>query len=238
VRQNLFTHDAQESGWQLGRARPGHREDICPPDADVALNELAPVLFGADVLIMDTMAAHFALENENSNPQVTSLMRRLRAAAKAANCAVLLLHHTPKMTRETAATLRGDAALVRGGSAIVNSARIALTITTPPDAEAGIFIMAGHRPEYVRRIEHAKINDAPPMTAAYFATVEVKVKVRDGSEHGVRAVEFIQPPAASSSFTDADRNAVMKAVDGGIRDGQGSRLPLPTPAAPATPLRR
>src|SRR5204863_2093490 len=52
------------------------------------------------------------------------------------------------------------------------------------------------------------------------------VTVHDGSSVPVRAVEFIQPPTAGSSITNALRNAVMQAVDAGVRDAHGAKVPL------------
>jgi hypothetical protein len=227
VQRNLVCHDAAASGWRLGEPRPGHREEIAPEAEDRALNQLAAALAGVDLLILDTLAALLALTNENDNSAATILMRRLGRAARQANCAVMLIHHTPKMTREMAALQRGEVTLIRGGSAIVNTARVVLTITSPTAAEAGQFIMQGLQPDRVRRLEHAKLNDAAPMEPAYFALRSEPVKVHDGSEVAVRAVEFIAPPAVGAAgISDAVRSVVMKAVDAGTVDDHGHKVPL------------
>jgi len=156
-------------------------------------------------------------------------MRRLTRVARAANCAVLLLHHTPKMTRETAAAQRGEATLARGGGAIANSARVVLSITSPLATEAAGFAMRGSKPDSTRRIEHVKINDTRPMDPAYFEIKSVQVKVHDGTDHAVRAVEFIPPPPAASAsggITDPVRSVAMKAIDAGVLDDHGAKVPL------------
>jgi AAA domain len=227
VKQNLLFHDAAASGLRIGEARPGQREDIAPESEDRALHQLTAALVGVDVLILDTLAALLALPNENDNSTGTTLMRRLGRAARQADCAVMLIHHTPKMTREVAAQQRGEPTLVRGASAFVNSARIVLTATSLSAAEGGQFVMQGKQPDRARRLDHAKINDLPMMDPAYFEVVSEKVPVCDGSKVPVRAVEFIAAPAAGAGgITDAARNVVMKTVDAGAVDDHGTKVPL------------
>lgn len=227
VAQNLVLHDAQESGWRLGEPRPNTREDIAPADHDQALATLEAAIAGLDVLILDTMAALLAAPNENDNNVVTALLRRLGRAARRAGCAVLLLHHTPKMTREAAAAQRGEATLVRGGSAITNSARVVLSLTTLPAAEAGAFVVQGLAADRIHRIEHVKINDMPSMDPTYINVVSEKVKVHDGSEHAVRAVEFIAAPDLTpAGIPVATKHLAMTVIKQGGVDEHGAAVPL------------
>lgn len=229
---NLMLHDASASGWQLGAPTPGSRETLAPEATDRGLAELRAAIgqFKPEVLILDTLAALFALLSEIDNNAITSLMRRLSRAARDGGCAVLVLHHTPKMTRETAAAQRGEQTLVRGGSAIVNSARVVLTLTSlPAGGEASQFAIQGIKPEQVRRIEHVKINDMLPMDPAYFEIKSVQVPVHNNTNHAVRAVEFLAPlptAAAGGGISNAIRNVAMKAIDAGVLDDHGARLPL------------
>ena len=207
------------------------RQDIPSEDMDRSLQALSAVLatYKPDLVILDTLAALFALPSEIDNNAITMLMRRLGRVARDAGCAVLLLHHTPKLNRAAAAEQRGEATLVRGGSAITNSARVVLTITNLPAAEAAQCAIQGLNPDSVRRLEHAKINDAPHMNPAYFAVTSTQVQVHDGTDHAVRAVEFISPPpppSAGGITSDAVRNLAMKAIDAGILDDHGKRLAL------------
>jgi len=227
VEANLFVHDAQESGWRLGEPRPNHREDIAPEGQDDRATELCNALAGMDVLILDTLAALFALPSELDNTAATRLMRRLGRIAGTMGCAVLLIHHTPKLTREAAAAQRGEATLVRGGGAIANSARVVLSLTGLPIVEAAQFAVQGLNPDRVRRLEHVKINDGPSMDPAYFAITQSLVRVHDGSDQAVRAVEFLQPlPAGGNAIPDKIRNIAMRAIDAGARDDHGRRVPL------------
>lgn len=229
VTTNLMLHDARSSGWRLGEHRPNSRDEIPQEADDQGLTQLKDALKAdrPDMLVLDTLAALFALQSEIDNMAVTAHMSRLARVVGVARCAVLLLHHTPKMTREAAAVQRGEATLVRGGGAITNSARVVATITALPAVEAAQFAMQGLKPEAVRRLEHAKINDRPPMDPTYFVLKSVLVKVRDGSEHEVRAVEFISPPpSGGGGISAALRNVAMKAIDSGARDAHGAKVPL------------
>jgi AAA domain len=226
VRQNLLLHDVAASALRIGAPRPEHREDLAPEAEDRALSRLAAALPGIDVVIFDTIASCLSIPNENDNGLITTLLGRLIRVARAAGCALLLLHHAPKQNRESAAGQRGEVTLVRGGSAFVNVARVVLTITSPTAAEAGQFAVMGLQADRLRRVEHAKVNDAPPMSAAYFRILSELVTVHDGSSVPVRAVEFIAMPAAGGSITNALRNTVMKVIDVGAHDAQGARVPL------------
>jgi hypothetical protein len=229
VRENVSVHDARESGWRLGEARANMREAIAPEAADAPLAALRNALVEGqvDVLMLDTFATLLALPSEVDNQAITSLMNRLARAARRANCAMLLLHHTPKMTRENAAAQRGEATLIRGGSAIANSARVVVTLTALPAAESGMLALQGNSPDRVRRLEHAKVNDRPPMEPAYLQIISVPVTVHDGTQHAVRAVEFVTLLGpAEGGISDAARNVAMRAVDAGVVDQHGNRLPL------------
>jgi hypothetical protein len=231
VERNLLAHDAGASGWRLGDGPRGRHDGIPPEDADRGFAELRNALaaFEPDVAIFDNLAALFALPNENDNNSTTTLMRRLGRVARQVGCAMLLLHHTPKMTRESAAGQRGEATLVRGGSAITNVARIVITITGLLSAEAGLFAVKGLKPDSIRRLDHAKLNDAAPMNPVAIEVASVQVTVADGTNHSVRAVRFLPPlPAASAGggIPDSFRNVAMKAIDAGFLDDQGTKVPL------------
>jgi hypothetical protein len=229
VSTNLVVHDAGSSDWRLGVPPVGSRDAVAAESQDRGYDELVAALaqYKPDVLVLDTLAALFHLPSEIDNGAITTLMRRLARAARAAGCAVMLNHHTPKMTRETAAAQRGEPTLVRGGGAIANSARVVLSITPLPASEAAQAAMQGQNPDRVRRLEHAKINDMEPMCPAHFEIKSVPVRVHDGTDHAVRAVAFLPAlPAASSGISNAARNLAMKAIDTGVLDDHGAQVPL------------
>jgi hypothetical protein len=231
VENNLWLHDARDSGWMLGMSRPDEREAIAREEHDRGLavlrDELAklnPVL-----VVMDTAAGLLAVPNENDNNLVTSILARVRRLAAAQRCAVLLLHHTPKMTRETAAAQRGEPTLVRGGGAWANTARVVLSITNPPSAEGAKLALEGADPTRIRRLEHVKVNDQLHMKPIYFETKSVPVPVSDGTNVSVRAVAFLRPGA--SAVAPAVVAAVMGAITAGTTDQHGARVPLSRPGS-------
>ncbi len=102
-----------------------------------------------------------------------------------------------------------------------------MTITAPTAVEAGQFVMMGLQPDRMRRLEHAKINDAPPMAPAYFTLRSELVTVHDGGAVPVRTIQWVAAPAAGSAgITDIARNLAMKAIDAGVLDAYGARVPL------------
>lgn len=218
VGANLLFHDARQSGFRIGAPRPGQREDMAPETDDRACMELRDSLRANDVslVVLDTLAALLALPSENDNSAATTLMRRIAKVAGEVGCAVILLHHTPKVTKEGAAAQRGEATAVRGGGAIVNSARIVWTITGLPVTEAGHFAMSGGNPDAIRRMDPVKLNDAAQPAPMFFEVVGIPVRVSDGTSVSVRAIRSIAAPqVGSGAIPDAIRNTAMKAIDAG-----------------------
>jgi hypothetical protein len=227
VEQNLLIHDATVSGWRIGEPAPGSRTDMAPEagDSGLALFANAVKQHRPDAIVVDTMAACFALQSENDNSAITQLLNRVRRAAPGA--ALLVLHHTPKMTKESLAAQRGELTAVRGGGATGASARIVLTITGLPAAESGQVVACGLQPDRIRRIEHAKINDGSSMAPGFIEAVSVQIQVKDGTTHEVRGVRFLSLGSpATGGVTIAYRNTAMTAIQAGCQDTQGARVPL------------
>ncbi len=229
VEANLVAHDGRASGWCLGGPRAGVREDIAPEEEDINRDMLRDSLrkFRPDVLVLDTFAALIAAPNENDNTVITRLMGRLGRVMREVNCSGLLVHHAPKMTREAAAAQSGEATLVRGGSAIVNSARVAVTLTGLTSKDATAFMLSGAKPDAVRCLETVKINDRKPPPPAYLNVIEKMVTVRDGNAYGTRAVEFLSAPGTSGGPQVSPKllNTAMHAIDAGVVIG-GTKMPL------------
>lgn len=218
VATNFLIHDACRSGLRLGAPAPGSRVPIAPEDGDNGLEMMRSGLAGVDLLVLDNLAALFALPSENDNGAVTILMRRLAKLAREIGCAALLLHHAPKMNREAAAGQRGEVTLVRGGGAITNSARVVLTITAPPAAEATTLALRCVNAEGVRRLEHGKINDAQPMKPCQFAIRSTLVRLGDGSDQAVRSIAFL-PDTDDGAVSNAVLRSILRLLDQGAPDG-------------------
>lgn len=229
VEANLMVHDARGSGWRLGEPRPREREDMAPEGEDRMRDMLRDALAAqpVDLVVLDTLAGLLALPNENDNTAVTRLLNRLARVVRDSGCAGLLVHHTPKTTREGVAAQRGEATLVRGGGAIVNSARVVWSLTGLPLAETAAFAAGGTKPGDVRRLDPVKMNDCAPPPPAFLEVVGQMVTVADKTRHSIRAVRFLPPPvpASAGGLPTTTLNIVMQAIDAGAMVG-GVRVPL------------
>ena len=228
---NLTIHDACDSGWALGRQRPDKREDFAPEDADIGLAELKTVLdaYQFDLVVIDTAASLFKIRSELDNNALTEVVRRLDRVMKQYDCACLILHHTPKVTREQAAGLRGELALSRGGGGLPFATRAAYNITAPGGDEAAQFITAGIDPTVIRRLDAARVTSFKEPPAALMEIMSVQVITDDGTAESVRAIRFNAQVGAvmdSGGITDILRNIVMAAIDKGTTDEHGAQVPL------------
>jgi len=98
--------------------------------------------FKPDLTIIDTMAALFSLEEENSNTEVKTLvMHPLKNLARYANGAVLLAHHIGK-PRSEEGIIGSHAYKGRGASNFGALARSVVTITTPDRTDPEHVIVA------------------------------------------------------------------------------------------------
>lgn len=51
---------------------------------------------GARLAVVDTLSAYFPMENENDNAEATAVMSQIVHVCEEMQCAILLVHHTPK----------------------------------------------------------------------------------------------------------------------------------------------
>lgn len=130
--------DASINGSSLSLSRPEHFKWI------VALAKSHK----ADLVIIDTAASAFELQDENSNAEITRrIMNPLKQLASLANCAVIFTHHIGKASE----TQSGEAAYKgRGASAFGALSRTIFTIEK--DAKKG--------PEYIV-LSCAKVKGQP-----------------------------------------------------------------------------
>lgn len=112
-----------------------------------------------DVLIIDPVLRSHQVD-ENSNPQIDSLMATYAEIAEATGCAILLVHHTRK------GAVAGDAEGGRGAKTMTDGSRAAITLTPMLDEDAkALSVSPRERRRYVRQ-DDAKQNLAPPAEAA------------------------------------------------------------------------
>lgn len=95
--------------------------------------------------------------DENDNGQMNYVMRTLRYIAKAANVAVLVMHHTSKSASRNEDRV-GNADIGRGAAAIINSSRVAFTLCNASDKDAEEYGMQDAERRTWARFDDAKMN--------------------------------------------------------------------------------
>jgi len=126
-------------------------------DEDVLLDLRVQILTEkVDVLIVDPFVSSHQV-SENDNGAIDAIAKAWARIAKAAGCAILLVHHSRKLSGT-----ENNAEASRGASALVNAARSVLTINRMDKAEAGrLGIEDDERHRFVR-VYDDKNNRAPP----------------------------------------------------------------------------
>lgn len=138
--------------------------------------------------------------NENDNGQMAFVMNAFKTAARSANVAVMLSHHTSKPPKADSTGRAGNAATSRGASSIGNAARVAMTMFAMTEPEARTLkVPEDQRYRYVR-IDGAKAN-LNPLTGAskWFEKVNVPLGNGEGAPAFKPAVfDFLNVGRASS----------------------------------------
>ncbi len=98
--------------------------------------------FRPDLLIIDTLMAACDLEDTNSNSEAVRMMKGLRALARDFGCAILLLHHERKRSREHPAS-SGQAMM--GARQWAGQADAHMTLTVESDLTEEDAETEGHR---------------------------------------------------------------------------------------------
>jgi len=137
---------------------------------------------GAELVIIDTVSAFLPLEDENANAEVNQAMGQIMAAATQTECAILLIHHTPKnaQNREVTDTAAGAGAFTRRPDTVLS----VTTETVPPPAEQGgdattnyylDFRFRSHPPLDRHRIDWLDVGGTKPMHVVPSAKHDPKV---------------------------------------------------------------
>jgi len=109
-----------------------------------------------DVLTIDPFVSSHGLADENDNAAMDTVVKEWGRIAKAANCAIVLVHHSKKM--------RGDDVTMessRGGSAATDGVRGGLALNTMKAEEASKFGIPAERRRQYFRADDGKPNRAP-----------------------------------------------------------------------------
>lgn len=169
---------------------------------------------GIDVLIIDPFVSSHAVE-ENSNSKIDKVVKAWGRVAKAANCVIVLVHHTSKVG---AAEVTANSA--RGASALTSAARSVLTLNRMNAADAAKYGI----PEDDRRRHFAVIDDkhnrAPAERDAWFQLLSIDL----GNGDNVGVCVPWSPPAAPDVSDLKMVIALQKLVDvGQYRDNHQAK---------------
>lgn len=159
------------------------------PGAD--LLEQAIRKLRAVFVVLDTQISLKAGGVENSNDDQDVLLQELAIMAARTHCAITVVHHTSKQTRNN----RGDMAAGRGGFAAVGKVRSAFTLVkvTGADDEKGWGVT--EEDGYIR-LDYAKISHAKkPSTPIVFKRLDLPVGNGRGVSGHEAALLFDQSPA-------------------------------------------
>ncbi|QIG98585.1 AAA family ATPase [Bradyrhizobium sp. 6(2017)] len=170
-----------------------------------------------DICCIDPFVKSHSVE-ENSNSMIDKVVQILSDMAGALNCAIDLPHHTAKGQADPGNPDRG-----RGASSMRDAGRLVYTLTpmTPEEAQA-LGVSEAERRSLIR-LDSAKVNIMPPMTAAkWFRLVGVEIgNETDGYPSGdnVQTVEAWSPPGLFADISVPVLNAILDDIEAGLPDG-------------------
>ena len=127
---------------------------VLEPVMDALTAEL--IRCAVDVLIVDPFVSSHAV-SENNNGAIDAIAKKWSRVAVAADCSIVLVHHTRKLNGAEA-TADGS----RGAGSLVNAARSALVLNKMTEAEAKRFAIPLEQRRFYFRTYDDKNNRAPP----------------------------------------------------------------------------
>lgn len=180
----LFVDSAME-GAGLSTATEQDGFKLLAPVFDAITAEL--IKRQIDVLIIDPFVSSHDVD-ENANTKIDSIAKAWGRVAKAANAAIVLVHHTRKLAGQKVTSEQS-----RGAVSLINAARIALVLNRMDEAEAERFGIEGD--DERRRhfsVQDDKHNRAPPEKADWFRMASVEL----GNGDNIGVAETWTPPDA------------------------------------------
>jgi hypothetical protein len=167
---------------------------------------------GLDVVTFDPLVAIHALQ-EGDNPSLAKVIRALRnKVAKPCNCAIDLVHHTRKPSKESSNVLTADD--IRGASSIVYSVRSARILSPMMAAEAERYGIEGEDRHCYFRVELAKSNTARRGTLHWIELVERPIANGENGAYSdtVTVCTKWTPPDTMAKVTDAIAAAIRSEI--------------------------
>lgn len=199
----LFVDSAME-GAGLCTATEEDGFKLLAPVFDAITAEL--IERGIDVLIIDPFVSSHDVD-ENSNTKIDSIAKAWGRVAKAANAAIILVHHTRKLAGQ-----KVSAEQSRGAVSLINAARIALVLNRMDEVEAERFGIEGDAER--RRhfsVQDDKHNRAPPEKADWFRMASVEL----GNGDSIGVAEPWAPRDPFDGLTGSHLYRVQLAIDAG-----------------------
>jgi AAA domain-containing protein len=225
-RNLLLLCDEEFDGEALDLANARHREIVRR-----AAREFKP-----DLIVVDTLAALFNLENENDNAEIKKrVMSPLKSLAKEVNAAVLLTHHIGK-PRSEEGNIRSHAYSGRGASNFGGLARSVAVLNAPDRSDKGHVVLSMQKAKGYR-LKDVTLHLADKsrwFTVTGETPLEAPSCLND-------VVTFVTRPTRTSEIVDALKgkhkkrtveDALRKAVERGKlkASGRGWYEPLETTA--------
>jgi hypothetical protein len=166
---------------------------------------------GIDVLIVDPFVSSHQVE-ENANSKIDKIAKAWGRVAKAANCVIVLVHHTSKAGASDVTAMSA-----RGAVALINAARSTLVFNRMTDEEAGrLGISPDQRSRYFN-VADDKHNRTPSEKADWYELIGVDLGngVDDYSGDSIAvAVPWTQPDPLDD-VTPEHLESVKRAIDAG-----------------------
>lgn len=173
--------------------------------------------YGFKLLVIDPFARSHYL-NENDNSAIDMLADALNLLADKTDCAINLVHHCRKLS--SGEINAGSADSIRGASSLVNSARIAHTLTTMSKSDAEKLGIEENKAAFYSRLDSAKNNLSAPQDHVIWYKKE-SVMIPNGEKRGV--LSPWSPPTQKKLEEDS---ALNNAIKNEIKDAWDNNKPL------------
>lgn len=178
------------------------------PDVDACIARIRE--HGVGLFVVDPFVETHELD-ENSNEQIKAVAVMFREVARAANCAVLLVHHTAKPPQGSSDGHAGNMNTARGASALIGVARVVQTLFAMSEKDAERHGVAKEERHRYLRLDDAKANLGlmNPETRWFR---KVGVELPNGDEVGVLEPEDLQQSSDEEGSGVSDLHHTIVAV--------------------------
>jgi hypothetical protein len=150
--------------------------------------------------------------NENSNEQIKTVAALFREIARAANCAVLLVHHTAKPPQGVSDGHAGNMNTARGASALVGVARVVQTLFSMSRTDAEQLGVEEEDRHLYLRLDDAKANLSLMSGSATWYRRE-SITIANGDEVGVLVSHDFLPAAVRPDITPNQTRQIFEEVE-------------------------